>query len=191
MEKYTLPQIAAKFVSPALKKNVVYTLKRGQPWYKNTPAQVKFDAPLTINGGDSTKLIFTISASFTFGYNVSSSIMYLTFDGLKSDPIDVSIMNGQDNAKTYTFTGIINVPQGKSYTASQVTVSWEGYQWGYLQTMEISEVDLQNKTEAVSLNTIKDCLTVIADYVRTHPELGGIVRSLLTTVTSNLRGCLA
>lgn len=170
MEKYTLPQIAAKFVPPALKKNVVYTLKRGHLWYKDTPTQVKFDAPLTINGGDSTKLIFTISASFAYGYNVSSSIMYVTFDGLKSDPIDVSIMNGQDNAKTYTFTGIINVPQGKSYTASQVTVSWEGYQWGYLQTMEISEVDLQNKTEAVSLNTIKDCLTVIADYVRTHPE---------------------
>lgn len=172
MEKYTLPQIAAKFVPPALQKNVVHTLKRGQPWNKKTPAQVNFDAPLTINGGESTKLIFTISASFTYGYNVSSSIMYVTFDGLKSDPIDVSIMNGQDNAKTYTFTGIINVPQGKSYTASQVTVSWEGYQWGYLNTMEISEVDLQNKTEAVSLNTIKDCLTVIADYVRTHPELG-------------------
>lgn len=173
MEKYTLPQIAAKFAPPALQKNVVHALKRGQPWYKNTPAQVNFDAPLTINGGDSTKLIFTISASFVSGYNVStSSIMYVTFGGLKSDPIDVSIMNGQDNTKTYTFTGIINVPQGKSYTASQVTVSWEGYQWGYLQTMEISEVDLQNKNEAVSLNTIKDCLTVIADYVRTHPELG-------------------
>lgn len=171
MIKYTLPELAQKFLPPEKQKLNVTAQTIG--WLTDAkPESTSLNKAITVDGAHDYQLSISFKAAFDYGYNVNDLHTYITFDGVQSQPIDMSPMYGDNNDQTYAFTGVINFPKGQKHSANSITVSHTGYKWGDMNISNF-QFELINLDGGPLLTTVSDCLTAIADYVRSHPNPWG------------------
>lgn len=176
MKKYTLREMA-QLMAP---KPIAFTGIKGSTKIavgRFSDVACDLSAPISLNAASHYKIELHLTVYMDSNYDVNKALMLQAQIGtLSTTYTTITEIKGSDTSE-HSLDLVLDVPKGVGISQAKQIIfrrdADNGYAWGNLNVRvdDITATNLDAKT--VAPETLTECLTIIGDYVRSHPELGG------------------